>query len=177
METDTIIVVDQRRMDSYNNLWITPKGGGDEVKIGEKRAHLHPLFEQGKAVMLHWEVYMNKAYVADAKLVEGELPKPTEPTVLPEHETIIKEAVKAGNEAPTHKPMGVEIGKCENQVIQLYCHGKLVSVFGEEIAKDLMVRIRGGILSTLPDFSYNGDNLPKWVTKKKGEERNSVVAG
>ncbi len=82
-DKDTIIVVGVTRVDSYNNLWVTPAGGGDEVKIGEKRAGLHPLFQQGKAVMLHWETYKNKAYVADAKAVEGELPDPTKPDSPP----------------------------------------------------------------------------------------------
>lgn len=78
---DTIIVVGATRMDGYGNLWVTPKGGGDDVKVGVKRVNLHPIFQQGKAVMCHWEVYMNKPYVADAKLVEGELPHtPSEPT-------------------------------------------------------------------------------------------------
>jgi len=75
-DKETIIVVGVTREDEYNNLWVTPKGGGDEVKIGEKRSQLHPLFQQGKAVMLHWEIYKGKTYVADAKAVEGELPEP-----------------------------------------------------------------------------------------------------
>lgn len=76
---DTIIVVGVTEKDGYGNLWVTPQGDGDRVKIAAKRANLHPLFEQGKAVILHWEKYMNKPYVADAKLVEGELPPPTKP--------------------------------------------------------------------------------------------------
>ena len=50
-EKDTIIVVGVTRMDTYGNLWITPAGGGDEVKIGEKRSQLHPLFEQGLSLI------------------------------------------------------------------------------------------------------------------------------
>ena len=79
-KSDTIIVVGVTEKDGYGNLWVTPKGDGDRVKIGVKREGLHHLFEQGKAIILHWETYMNKPYVADAKLVEGELPQPEKPT-------------------------------------------------------------------------------------------------
>lgn len=74
-DKETIIVVGVTREDEYGNLWVTPKGGGDEVKIGSKRSGLHSLFQQGKAIMLHWETYKNRTYVADAKAVEGELPE------------------------------------------------------------------------------------------------------
>ena len=93
MERDTIIIVGVTRKDGFNNLWVTPASGGNEVKIGVKREHLHDLFQQGKAVMLHWETYKNKPYVSDAKPVEGELPPP-QPSdrVLPEHQRVIDEA-------------------------------------------------------------------------------------
>jgi len=80
---DTIIVVATTELDGYGNLWVTPQGGGDRIKVAQKRKSLHHLFEQGKAVMLHWEIYLNKPYVADAKLVEGELPPARKP-VTPE---------------------------------------------------------------------------------------------
>ena len=72
----TVIIVGATESDEYGNLWISPHGGGDKVKIAKKREQLFPLFEQGKAVMLIWQTYMNKPYVANAKLVEGELPNP-----------------------------------------------------------------------------------------------------
>ena len=94
-DKDTIIVVGVTRMDTYGNLFVTPTGGGDEVKIGEKRTQLHDLFQQGKAVMLHWETYKNRAYVADAKLVEGELPEQqSSQKLLPKDQKIIDEEVK-----------------------------------------------------------------------------------
>lgn len=121
-KNDTIIVVGVTEKDGYGNLWVTPKGDGDRVKIGVKREGLHHLFEQGKAVILHWETYMNKPYVADAKLVEGELPpQPTahaEPAPLPTTPAV----------APQEKGMfWKEIGR-------LICAGKLEEVFGEKDA-------------------------------------------
>ena len=80
-KNDTIIVVGATSLDGYGNLFVTPQGGGDKIKIAAKRANLHPLFEQGRAVMCHWETYMDKPYVADAKAVEGELPPPVKPPI------------------------------------------------------------------------------------------------
>lgn len=82
---DTVIVVGKTEVDGWGNLWITPKDKGDRVKIAKKREKLHPLFEQGKAVLLHWEVYMDKPYVANAELVTGNLPEPTKPIEPPLH--------------------------------------------------------------------------------------------
>ena len=75
-EQDTVIVVATTEIDEYGNLIVTDKGGG-KTKIGKKREHLFPIFQQGKAVLLHWETYMNRPYVANAKLAEGELPQAT----------------------------------------------------------------------------------------------------
>lgn len=84
-EKDTVIVVGKTEVDGWGNLWVIPKDGGDRVKIAKKREHLHELFEQGKAVLLHWEVYMDKPYVANAELVTGNLPEPTKPIEPPLH--------------------------------------------------------------------------------------------
>ena len=73
---DTIIKVALTRTDEYGNLWVTPAGGGAEVKIGEKRKTLFPLFQQGNTLSLHWETYKDKPYVKDAKQIVGE-PVPT----------------------------------------------------------------------------------------------------
>ena len=76
-ENNTIIVVGKTEKDQYGNLLVTPAGGGTQIKIGNKRSQLFDLFQQGKAVMLEWQTYMDKPYVANAKLVEGELPPAT----------------------------------------------------------------------------------------------------
>lgn len=79
--------------------------------------------------------------------------------LLPEHQAEVDKSV-----AETHKPMGVEIGKCENQVIQLYIAGKLSSMFGEKVAIELTKIVRGSILATLkPD--YDGKDLPQFKAK------------
>ena len=77
MDKPTEIVVESVRDDEYGNRWVTPQGGGAEIKIAEKRGALHELFQQGNTVSLKWDSYTNKekktfTYVADAKLVSGE---------------------------------------------------------------------------------------------------------
>ena len=79
---DTIIVVGTTETDQYGNLKVTCKDG-NQIRVNKKHENLHHLFEQGKAVILHWETYQGKTYVADAKWVEGELPPPTEPQPIP----------------------------------------------------------------------------------------------
>ena len=102
-----VVVVGTTEKDEYGNLWVTPKGGGDRIKIAKKREGLHPLFQQGVAVMLKWQTYQDHPYVADAKLVAGELQPAQEPTILPKDEKIIEEARK---EATKKEPSGQETG-------------------------------------------------------------------
>ena len=77
MDKPTEIIVESVRDDEYGNRWVMPTGGGAEIKIGEKRAQLHELFQPSNKVSLKWDSYTNKerktfTYVADAKLVSGE---------------------------------------------------------------------------------------------------------
>ena len=104
-DNQTVVVVGTTETDEYGNLWVTPKGGGDRIKIAAKRSGLHPIFEQGKAIMLKWQTYQEHPYVADAKPVAGELQPEQEPTILPEHEEVIKEAREEAT-----KPAPQEIG-------------------------------------------------------------------
>lgn len=80
---DVIIVVGVTELDQYGNLIVTDKDG-NKFKIAAKRSTLHPLFQQGKAIMLHYETYMDKPYVASAKPVEGNLPAPVKPQQVPD---------------------------------------------------------------------------------------------
>lgn len=129
MDNDTVIVVGVTREDEYGNLMVTPKGGGEEIRIGSKRSQLHPLFQQGVAVMLHWETYKGRPYVADAKLVEGELPPPTAPDkILPEHQEEIKKAL-----APQIAPQ--ERGMCLKEVGECIRSGQLDKDFPKSVVK------------------------------------------
>ena len=149
-EKDTVITVGITRKDEYGNLWVTPSGGGEEVKIGAKRKQLHDLFEQGKAIMLHWETYMDKPYVFDAKLVEGELPQP------PKH-------------TPTSRPAPQEIGMWWKEVGELYRTNKLMELFGKKNAIDVIKVYRGQLLSTL-EIPFDGSELPQFLKKPEDKE-------
>ncbi len=76
---NTIITVESTKLDGYGNLMVTHKGGGKDIKIGEKRKQLFAFFSEGAAVELIWDSFKNRDYVADAKLVEGSLPAPKQP--------------------------------------------------------------------------------------------------
>ena len=65
----TVIVVAKTETDGYGNLLVTDKEG-KQVRVNKKHESLHPLFEQGKAVELDWQIYQGKDYVANARLVE-----------------------------------------------------------------------------------------------------------
>lgn len=113
---DTVIVVGTTELDEYGNMWVTPKGGGERVKIAAKRSGLHPLFEQGKAVLLKWQTYQDHPYVADAKLVAGELqPAVTPPQVetpdQPEIDKSQKKELTRSEEINWHVAIK-EIGEC-----------------------------------------------------------------
>ena len=88
-----VIVVDVAHTNDYGDLMVTDKGGGAH-KIGNKRPHLFDQFIPGRAVELGYATYMNKEYIATAKLVElGDTPeKPPEPILA-------QEAVKLGAKA------------------------------------------------------------------------------
>jgi hypothetical protein len=130
-DNETIITVGATEKDSYGNLWVTPQGGGDRIKIATKRENLHSLFQQGRAVILHWETYMNKPYVSDAKLVEGELPlpqKPIQPAPVegePSEEELghlVKEAKKIGAEViGDSRQISIERQSARKDAVEIEC--------------------------------------------------------
>ena len=96
--SEQVIVVGHTEKDGFGNLWVTPKGGGERIKIAAKREGLHGLFQQGVAVMLDWQTYMYKPYVADAKLVGEQLGEMAE--TPPDMTAIEESAEKGGTTAP-----------------------------------------------------------------------------
>ena len=133
---NTIIKVGTTEIDEYGNLLVTPSGGGDKIKIAQKRTHLHHLFEQGNTVALHWETYMNKSYVANANLVEGEPP-------------LVKEAVKEGAKVTSvEKPTEIKpapLGDAKNRAFALsYAKDLAVaaqSTIGKELSSDNIIAL------------------------------------
>jgi hypothetical protein len=179
---DTIIVVGVTETDGFGNLFVTPQGGGDKIKIGVKRQHLYPLFEQGRAVMLHWETYMNKPYVADAKLVEGELPPPVKPEVpeeYPDKEQIPK---TRGEFSPQ------EVGMWWKEVGEWLRGGeeieqRFADAYWDRMSKVLGIKISGistPLATKQPKIEPTAeemtlDQLKEKVTKKMGWKQSSTA--
>lgn len=155
MGNDTVVVVGVTRTDEWNNLWITPAGGGDEVKVSAKRAGLHPLFQQGKAVMLHWETYKNVPYVSDAKSVEGN---------LPEAEKLESPPLQSGEEAveiPKTAPAPQAVGMITKEIGDMMRAEMLSQIFGKKVAIELTKWYRSQTLG-ITRINYDGKDLPEY---------------
>lgn len=165
-ENQTVIIVGVTETDEYGHLWVTPQGGGDRVKIAKKREQLHPLFQQGKAVMLKWQTYMDKPYVADAQLVEGNLPPPKAPEPLPaEAQAEVDKAVEASGAIPfppkpePPAPAPQAIGMITKEIGDMIRAKYLVSIFGPETQKELIRWYRGQVLG-ITRIPCDGAKLP-----------------
>lgn len=165
-DNDTIIVVGQTEKDGYGNLWATPQGKEDAVKISYKRQHLHHLFEQGKAIILHWETYKGKPYVANARLVEGELPE-GKPIETPQPQEPLSPQAKPPT--PAAQAVGMTVKEIGEMVRAGASVGKLTAVlttiFGGETAFELLRWYRSQILGTTR-ITFDGEKLPKFKGDK-----------
>ena len=147
-DKDTIITVGTTELDGYGNLLVTPQGGGDKIKIAQKREKLHSLFEQGKAVILHWETYMNRPYVSDAKLVEGELPPARKP-IMPD----------TGNIPTEHpKPAPQEVGMWTKELGEAIRSGQLEKDFPK-----MFVKIKTAYYKKMSEVT----GIPFWSQQEK----------
>lgn len=127
MVKETTITVGPTSIDDYNNLWVAPTDGSSKIKIGEKRSHLHELFQMGNIVQLTWDSYKNKDYVANAEIVTGT----TEPTV-------VKEAKKMGAEVINSKDASIARAVAFKGAIDLATSGlievKAIGVYSKRYA-------------------------------------------
>ncbi len=62
------IVVVSSHLNDYGDLVVTDKNA-KTYKVGKKRERLFDLFQAGSEVALAYSTYMNKEYIADAKVV------------------------------------------------------------------------------------------------------------
>jgi len=136
---ETVIVVADTRKDQYNNLFVTD-AEGNEVKISEKRAHLHPIFQKGKAVQLGWAEYMNRPYVAEAQLVgdivDFDLNKKPQPAATPDQAEIDS----------SYKPSPQEVGMCVKEIGELIRTHTLSEVIGKENCPAIVCAYRTNVL-------------------------------
>ncbi len=131
-----VVVVESMDYDKYGNLLFKDKGGNDH-KIGVKRIELAKQIVEGRAVELGYSEYMNKEYIAEAKLVEGGLPPPVTPIPrLPQQpitSSIPPKEVK--QELKPETISGVTVGMTINNITQLICAKMLKEVFQETVPK------------------------------------------
>ncbi len=102
VRTETIIA-DICEKNQYGDLVVTDKAGNDH-KIGNKRAVLFDQFIPGRATEVGYATYMNRDYIATAKLVDigsqpvtrKTMPATKQTETPPESTTLAEEAVKLG---------------------------------------------------------------------------------
>ena len=137
-------------------------GTTHRIKVNRKSAIELLTTRIGLTVQLHYGEYEGFKYIHTVTVPKVDVgmdappPKTTPEKVLDEQDVTYKR---------TTQPMGVEIGKCENQVVQLFCAGKLSAMFGEEIAIMLTEHIRKSIVTTLP-VNIDIKRLPKFKGKE-----------
>jgi len=160
----TVIVVAVTETDQYGNLQVTAKEGGI-VKIAKKREHLFGLFQQGKAVELDWQTYMNKDYVADARLVEGALPEPTDPPT----------DMHPPRAPETGQPSGQATGMVTNKITDMriarvQSKGSVTAIlyplFGRDATIELLKWWRSQFLG-ITKIKYSGESLPQYDKEKE----------
>ena len=160
--SETIIVVGHTELDEYGNLIVTPKGGGDAIRINKKHENLHPLFEQGRAIKLDWQTYKGKTYVADAVLVEGELPPPVTPELPAEQQAIVDEALAQSIPTiPIKEPAPQAVGMTVKEVGAMIISKDINWIFGKKIALKLVEWYRGQILG-VTRVEFDGKDLPRF---------------
>ena len=157
----TIIVVGHTEIDGFGNLQVTDKEG-KVTKIAAKREKLHPLFQQGHAVELDWQTYMDKDYVADAKLVGDALAVGSAvPAVVVSSS---KEESTRVFEKP--EPSGQEIGMTVKEIGDMIRAGEISKLFGAKIGAELITWYRGRIISTTRT-DYDSKDLPSIKPKEE----------
>lgn len=102
-----------RNENGYGDILFHDKAG-KEYKISNKRAHLGSEIIEGHAVELGYGNYMNRDYIAEARLVEGALPPP-QPAHIPDEEGATKLKAEVIKYAPQEvgmwlKALGDRIG-------------------------------------------------------------------
>ncbi len=90
-----IVTVGHTELNQYGDMSVSAKdenGNDINFKVAVKRKQLHSMFQQGQAVILDWQTFKDKDYVADASPVASELPpvkKPPTDSVPPRAEEVI----------------------------------------------------------------------------------------
>ena len=117
-----IVTPIDRNENTYGDILFHDKAG-KEYKISNKRAHLGSEIVEGQAVELGYGNYMNRDYIAEARLVSDNLPPPIKSHIPDE-----KKAAEMCKEVETQKPINPqEIGLWFKEVGEMIRAGMLKS--------------------------------------------------
>ncbi len=103
------------------------------------------------------------------ELVKDAMPPPTDPQMLPEHEQVVKDAVKSVREvAPVKSEIpGQQIGMTVKEIGDMIRSEKLKGLFGVDAAMEIIKWYRGQILGTTR-VPFDGAKLPTFKQETQG---------
>ena len=155
-----VIVVKSVEHNNYGDLVFTDEGGVD-YKVGIKRAkYFEDVIIVNRAVQLNFAEAYNKEYIYYAKPVEGELPPPQKPELLPKDREEVEQArAEVRQEAPPPAPQAV--GMITKELGDMMRAKLLTPIFGKEIANELTKWYRGQTLG-ITRIPFDSDKLPKF---------------
>lgn len=123
----------------------------------------------GKAIQLNYGEYMGNKFIHFVGLVEGELPPSVEPTLRPEDQKTVDNAVKS---TQTIAPQAIgmmtkEIGDMIRAGVE---KGSVISVltaiYGRDAAVEVVKWYRSQTLG-ITRITYDGSSLPQFIKKEE----------
>ena len=165
IDTEVIVLSDNPNDMGEDDKYFSfaDKGGTTHrIKVNRKSAIELLTTRIGLAVQLNYGEYEGFKYIHAVTV-----PKVDVGVDVPPPKTTTEKALddKGVTYEKTAKPLGVEIGKCENQIVQLFIAGKLSAMFGEEIGIILLEYVQKNIATTLP-VNIDIKRLPKFKGKE-----------
>lgn len=170
------IIVDHTDMDIYGNMFVYPSDGRERIKIGEKRKHLHPLFQQGNAVLLHWDTYLDKIYVAGASLIKTDSVKDEVPPVKPQQQVKVAHSEPPPPRGNNTSQRSISISYAKDLVVS----GKIpvnsllayAEVINQWVSSDITVKDQAVVASMvnkyfIPQEKMDEKNPPKTANTPK----------
>lgn len=100
-------------------------------------------------------------FVSDIETVEGAIPPPVEPTMLPEGEEVVRKAVASVASSP---PNPQAVGMFTKEIGDMIRSKYLIPIWGEEAGAELIKWYRGQGLG-ITRIPFDGDKLPKFGAK------------
>ncbi len=158
---DIIGVIDKVEDDSYDGKEfkkVTLKDGQVlKVKQGREGSlkAKWDLLQWGVAIKFTMAQYLGKDFVKDIASVEGALPPPAEPKILPEHQ----EAIDKSRQEVRKEIAPQAIGMMTKEIGDMIRAKYLVPIFGKDVGNELIKWYRGQALG-ITQIPFDGKDLP-----------------